>query len=129
MIRLLPTNEFLTLLNGEVILAPPGGFGSIFWKCEEMKGWLGFRNTVSGKMLSNHLGEHLCCMMDKHKGCEYVCVRKSPEEGYVILMSYWKCAETLWPVCVREIEGAKRVVKNEGAIGDASLWEFIKVHE
>src|ERR1700760_1523535 len=50
-IREVSTGQVLTLFDGKVILASLGGPGNIHWECVETKGWLGFRNRVSGRYL------------------------------------------------------------------------------
>ena len=51
-IRSVPSEHVITLQDGKVALTRADGRGSIYWVCVETKGWLGFRNTVSGKFLA-----------------------------------------------------------------------------
>jgi hypothetical protein len=126
-IRCVSTGEVITLLKGEVVMARPGGPGSIHWVCEETKGWLGFRNPVSGKTLGHSHGEMLCCVQDHHRSCEYFCARMSPEGGYVLLMTDWKDSWTMWYLTVVEEGGTRKLTKTEKGSQDATVWEFIKV--
>ena len=69
-IRSVSSGHVLTLLDGQVLLAQPGGPGSIYWACVETKGWLGFRNPVSGKFLGHNKYGGLCCSANQHQEWE-----------------------------------------------------------
>ncbi|KAF2252127.1 hypothetical protein BU26DRAFT_251562 [Trematosphaeria pertusa] len=119
------TGHAIALRGGQVVLAPPGGRESIHWECVETKGWLGFRNPVSGKFLG-HDGRSgkLRCSGRAHEGWEWFCVRQTPEGGYVLLMTHW---EKLWPVGTMMEGGEKVLAKVENAVSDGIVWKFIKV--
>ena len=120
-IRSVSSGHVLTLLDGKIMLASPGGPGSIHWACVESKGWLGFRNTVSGKFLGHAENGTLRCSAKNHLGWEYFCVRMRPEGGYVLYMTHW---ERLWQVGMKEDWGVQKLAKIEK---DGIVWEFVKV--
>src|ERR1700712_4541908 len=66
-IRSAITGQVLTLLEGNLVMAKPGGRGSIHWACVEKNGWLGFRNPVSGKFLGHDQVGNLRCIVDQQK--------------------------------------------------------------
>jgi hypothetical protein len=120
-IRSALSGHVLTLRDGQIVMAPPGGRGSIHWACVETKGWLGFRNTVSGRFLGHDNSGRLRCVADRHQEWEKFCVRMTPEEGYVLLMTHW---ERLWQVGSVVDRGVEKLAK----IGEAGIiWEFVKV--
>jgi hypothetical protein len=111
----------ITLLNGEVIMAPQGGLGSIHWECVETDNWLGFRNVASGCYLG-HQHERLQCWVKHHKDCEYFCAR--PKGGYVSLLTGGK---RLCRVGTKREDEVERLVKLENGGFDEIAWEFIEV--
>jgi hypothetical protein len=123
-IRSVSSGHVITLRDGQVVLARPGGRGSIHWACVETKGWLGFRNTVSGRFLGHDKKGRLCCSAEQHQGWENFCVRMTPEGGYVLLMTHF---ERLWYVGIMVEQGVEKLAK----IGDRRfagiVWEFVKV--
>lgn len=122
-IRSVSSGHVITLRDGQIVLAPPGGKGSIHWTCVETKGWLGFQNSVSGRFLGHDKNGKLRCSAEEHKGWENFCVRPTPEGGFVLLMTHF---ERLWYVGSIVEQGVERLAK----IGDRSdgiLWEFIEV--
>lgn len=125
-IRSILTGHVLTLLDGKIILAPPGGRGSIHWSCVENKGWLGFRNTISGRFLGHNKNGRLCCVADRQQGWENFCVRMVPDSGYVLLMTHF---ERLWKVGLKvEGDGEKLVKMNAAEAEEGKVeWDFIKV--
>lgn len=123
-IRCAASGDILTLLDGQVVLAPPGGRGSIHWACVETKGWLGFRNTVSGRFLGHDTGGRLRCSAERHQGWENFCARMRPEGGYVLLMTHF---ERLWHVGARIERGVEKLAKIGDGGSDGTVWEFVKV--
>ncbi|MCJ1235664.1 hypothetical protein MMC14_003635 [Varicellaria rhodocarpa] len=127
-IRSVSSGHVITLLDGQVVLTQPGdnlNRGSICWACVETKGWLGFRNTVSGTFLGHDKKGRLCCVAKQHQGWERFCARMKPEGGCVLLMQHW---ERLWNVEMVEVEqGAKKLAKVEDGGLDGMVWEFIKI--
>lgn len=78
----------ITLLDGQIMLTQADGRGSIYWECVETKGWLGFRNIVSGGFLGHDIEGTLRCSAEQHQGWEYFCARARPEGGFVLLMTH-----------------------------------------
>jgi hypothetical protein len=124
-IRSVASGQVMTLLDGQIVLAPLGGRGSIHWECVENKGWLGFRNLVTGKFLG-HNGKRggLCCSAGHYQDWEKFCVRKRPEGGYIMLMTHWG---DLWPVGMKVEQEVETLAKIENRASDGVVWEFIKV--
>jgi len=123
-IRCAASGRVITLLDGQVTLMAPGGRGSIHWTCVESKGWLGFQNCVSGKLLGHNKKGRLICSADHHRGFENFCVRTRPEGGYVLLMTHH---ERLWHVGIREEQGVEKLAKIGDGASDGIVWEFVKV--
>jgi hypothetical protein len=123
-IRCVSSGHVITLLDGQIELTQPGGRGSIHWACMETKGWLGFRNTVSGKFLGHDVKGRLCCSAERHQGWEYFCVRMRPEGGCVLLMTHY---ERLWHVGIKVEQGVEKLAKIGDGGSDGIVWEFAKV--
>ena len=123
-IRSVSSGHVITLLDGQIVLTQPGGRGSIHWVCVEAKGWLGFRNTVSGKFLGHDRNGRLCCSAERHRGWEYFCDRPRPEGGCVLLMTHY---ESLWQVGIKVEQGVEKLAKIENGESDGIGWEFAKV--
>jgi len=125
-IRSASSGHVITLLDGEVVLAPPGGRGSIHWTCVDTKGWIGFRNTVSGRFLGHDKDGKLRCQADRQQGWENFCVRLRPEGRYVLLMTHF---ERLWNVGIKVERGVDKLAKIDNEKSDGLAWEFVKVEE
>jgi hypothetical protein len=123
-IRSASSGHVITLLDGQIVLAPPGGRGSIHWACVETKGWLGFQNPVSGRFLGHDIKGRLCCSGERHQGWENFCVRMRPEGGYVLLMTHF---ERLWHVGINLEQGVEKLAKIGNGGSDGIVWEFVKV--
>lgn len=125
-IRSASTGHVLTLEAGNVVLTPPGGRGSIHWACVETKGWMGFKNTVSGRFLGHDPSGKLHCNAAQHQGWENFEVRLRPDGGYVLLMTHF---ERLWYVGFKKYRGLETLAKiGDGADSEhAIVWEFVKV--
>lgn len=123
-IRSIDSGQAITLLDGQIELTQPGGHGSIHWACVETKGWLGFRNIVSGKFLGHDKQGKLCCSAERHQGWEYFCTRMRPEGGCVMLMTHH---ERLWHVGIKVEQGMEKLAKIEEGGSDGIGWEFAKV--
>ena len=106
------------------MLTQSDGRGSIYWTCVETKGWLGFRNTVSGKFLGHDAKGKLCCSVERHQSWEYFCVRMRPEGGCVLLMTHY---ERLWHVGFKVEQGVEKLAKIGDGGSDGIVWEFTKV--
>jgi hypothetical protein len=120
-IRSVSSGDVITLRDGQVVLDRPGSRGYIHWECVETKGWLGFRDIGSGRLLGHDTQGRLRCSAEQHQGWENFCVRMTPEGGYVLLMTHW---ERLWQVGICEEQGMKKLVKIGGS---GIVWEFVKV--
>jgi hypothetical protein len=123
-IRSALSGHVITLLDGQIVLARPGGRGSIHWACVETKGWLGFQNPISGRFLGHDIKGRLCCSAERHLGWENFCVRMRPEGGYVLLMTHF---ERLWHVGIKVEQGVEKLVKSGDEGSDKIVWEFVKV--
>ena len=123
-IRSVLFGDVLTLLDGQVMLTQSDGRGSIYWACVETKGWLGFRNTVSGKFLGHDAKGKLCCSAGRHQSWEYFCVRMRPKGGCVLLMTHY---DSLWHVGIKEEQGVEKLAKIGDEGSDGIVWEFAKV--
>ncbi|KAF2803367.1 uncharacterized protein BDZ99DRAFT_468324 [Mytilinidion resinicola] len=123
-IRSTSSGHVITLVDGQIILAPIGGRGSIHWVCMETKGWLGFRNKASGRLLGHDDKGNLRCAAGRHQGWENFCVRLRPEGGYVLLMTHF---ERLWHVGIKKEHGVEKLAKIGDGGNDGLVWEFVKV--
>jgi len=123
-IRCVNTGNIITLLDGQIVLVPQGDRGSIYWQCVETKGWLGFRNPVSGNFLGHDAAGKLRCSAERHQGWENFCVRLRPEGGYVLLMTHF---ERLWHVGMKVENGIDKLAKIGDGGSDGIIWEFVKV--
>ncbi len=123
-IRCVSSGHVITLLDGQIVLTQPGGRGSIHWECVETKGWLGFRNPVSGRFLGHDAKGRLCCAVGRHQGWENFSARMRPEGGYVLLMTHF---ERLWHVGIVVDQGVEKLAKISDGGSDGIVWEFIKV--
>ena len=121
-IRSVSSGHVMTLLDGRILLTQPGGRGSIHWVCVETNGWLGFRNTVSGKFLGHDNYGNLSCFAQRHQGWEHFCSRSRPEGGCVLLMKHWW--QSLLQIGIKEEQGEERLAKIEN--GDGIALEFCK---
>lgn len=123
-IRSVSSGHVITLLDGHVTLAHPGGRGSIHWACVEIKGWLGFRNLVSGKYLGHDSNGRLHCGAERHQGWEYFCVRMRPEGGCVLLMKHY---DQLWHVGIKVEQGVEKLAKIGDGGSGGMAWEFVRI--
>ena len=123
-IRSVSSGQVITLLNGRIVLARPGGCGSIHWACVETKGWLGFQNLASGRFLGHDKNGKLCCLSEQHHGWENFCVRMRPEGGYVLLIMH---LDGLWQMGIRVEWGVEKLARIEDGGSDGIVWEFVNV--
>lgn len=118
----------LTLLHGEVVLAPPESHGSQHWTCAENNGWLGFRNVASNNFVGHDAKEPggIRCISPVPTLYERVHVRprQMMDVGYSMLMEYY---EGLRPIGTRMDHGVEKLdrILTDGAHGIE--WCFIKV--
>ncbi|KAK2697302.1 hypothetical protein QWA68_003763 [Fusarium oxysporum] len=118
-IRHRDSGKVITIVNGDLRLCegfnPRGGF---HWECIERDRWLGFRNCVSGTIISHNERKKFTARVDKHQSHEYFTLRPSPQGGYELLMRH---GQELWSMAVGD-DGSELVeVRGEGA-----LWDFLK---
>lgn len=112
----------ITLQDGEIELASPTD-STAHWICIKHKGWYGFRNAVSGKLLGHNIVGDLCCFADEHKAWERFHVSPGMNGGYVLHMTDW---DSLWHVGTVEREGLERLAKVEEGDKAGLGWEFIE---
>ncbi|KAH8666152.1 hypothetical protein BGZ61DRAFT_302500, partial [Ilyonectria robusta] len=92
--------------------------GSWRWLCTEKDGFLGFRNTVSGRYLGHNIWWNMVVDGWSHKAWEHFHARRQECGGYTLLAPDW--------FTMRQIsigEGNTLVAGSEGG----TVWEFIKV--
>ena len=125
-IRSVTSGHVLTLLDGQIVLTRPGGpsSGSIHWACVKTKGWLGFRNVVSGKFLGHDAKGRLICSAERHRDWEWFHVRTRPEGGSVLLMKHY---ERLWHVGIKVEDGVERLAKISDEGEDGLVWDFVQI--
>lgn len=123
-LRCAATGHILTLIGGQVVLAPAasGRGGSDHWECMENNGWLGFRNKASGYFLGHNIHGYVLCSVSHHRGWERFCARITPEGTFFLLMTQW---ESLWYVGGSMGNGDTRLAKLWDA-KRAIAWEFVK---
>ncbi|KAG9193760.1 hypothetical protein G6011_03795 [Alternaria panax] len=126
-IRSYESGQVITFLDGKIVLDKPGGLGTFRWRCVEKKGWLGFRDPASARYLGYYQRGWIRCLVDHHQDWEYICPRKRPEGGYLLLALV---KEELVPLGVQTqesengVEQKVKVVKWDS--GDI-VWDFIEV--
>jgi hypothetical protein len=123
-IRSASSGHVITLLDGQIVMAPPGGRGSIHWACVETKGWLGFQSPISGRFLGYDAKGRLHCSANRQQEWENFCARVRPDGGYILLMTHY---ERLWHVGIRLEQGGENLAKVANGEVDGIVWEFAKV--
>lgn len=124
-IRSVATWHVITLLDGQIVLAPPtSSRGSTHWRCVETKGWLGFRNPISSKFLGHDARGRLICNADRQQGWENFAIRPKPEGGFVLLLQHF---ERLWHVGSKVESGMERLAKIADGAADGIVWEFVRI--
>ncbi|KAH8733068.1 hypothetical protein GQ44DRAFT_766131 [Phaeosphaeriaceae sp. PMI808] len=126
------TGKFLTLRNGQVTLEKADNYGAFRWTCVENKGWLGFRDPSSGRLLGYNEHGDIICSATAHNIWENMCVRQRPKGGYVLLMTHY---ESFWVAIWKELRPLGANIKNGSTNlrlwGDWSsediVWNFIEV--
>lgn len=109
-IRSISSGHLLTLQGGQVV-------------CVESKGWLGFRNSVSGKYLGHNVDGKMISGAENHWGWEYFCARMAPEGGFISVITH---KEGLQFVGASWEDGMEKLEK-VADVRSAVVWEFIKV--
>jgi hypothetical protein len=126
-IRSVTCANVLTLLDGQVVLAPSGGRGSIHWTCVETEGWFGFRNRVSNKFICHGGGDgRLKCTAEQHDRWRHFTITPVPERGYVMqMLDWWK----LRPIVVNAEDGLRTLGRTGDKLSEGIVWEFVKVEQ
>jgi hypothetical protein len=88
-IRSVSSGHVITLLDGQVVLAPRDGRGSIHWMCRESQGWLGFRNPVSNKFLTHGWNGRLECSAEEQSKMRHFTITPVSNGGYIMQMLEW----------------------------------------
>ncbi|MCJ1382647.1 hypothetical protein MMC17_005760 [Xylographa soralifera] len=123
-IRSVSSRQIITLLKGQVVLAPPGSFGSPHWECVETGGWLGFRNVAAYGLLGRDAQGLLCCSAKLHREWEKFHIGSRSDGGYVLLMTHWG---KLRPVGIKEEKGEEKLAMIEDGKANVMVWEFVEV--
>ncbi|OAG01842.1 uncharacterized protein CC84DRAFT_242146 [Paraphaeosphaeria sporulosa] len=123
-IRSISSGHVITLLDGQVVLASPGGRGSIHWSCVETEGWLGFRNRISNKFLCHDWNGRLKCSAEQSSSWRHFTITPIPKGGYVMQMLDWW---TLRPVVINPEQGLQKIGRTGNKLAEGIIWEFIKV--
>jgi hypothetical protein len=123
-IRSVASRHIITLLKGQVVLAPPGNLGSPHWECVETGGWLGFLNTASYGFLGRDGQCLLCCSVKWHREWEKFHIGSRSEGGYVLLMTHKR---ELRPVGIKEENGERKLAMIEKGNTNEIIWEFVEV--
>lgn len=122
-IRSVSSGHVITLLDEQVVLAPPGGPGSIHWACIETEGWLGFRNRTSNRFLC-HDGGRLKCLAKQQDKWRHFTVTPVPKGGYIMQMLDWW---TLRPIVIDVEKGLRTLGRTGDKLSDGIIWEFIMI--
>ncbi|KAJ4299328.1 hypothetical protein N0V90_004573 [Kalmusia sp. IMI 367209] len=123
-IRSISSGHVITLLDGQVVLASPGGRGSIHWACVETEGWMGFRNCVSNKFLCHDWNGRLKCSAEQHDAWRHFTITPVPKGGYIMQMLDWW---TLRPIVINAEKGLQKIGRTGNKLSEGIVWEFIKV--
>jgi hypothetical protein len=110
-----------------MILDKPGGLGTYRWECVEKKGWLGFQDPVSAKYLGYDSEGWIRCAADAHNDWEYICPRKRPEGGYVLLVLVRKELVPLGVHRQKTEKGWEQRIKIKDRNASAIVWDFSEV--
>ncbi|KAK0615166.1 hypothetical protein B0T17DRAFT_541244 [Bombardia bombarda] len=98
--------------------------GSWHWICVETGGWLGFRNAVSGKYLGRVKSHAIQAQVGHHQSWEYICPRRHPNGGYLLLMPDGN--DRMLKIAVHQGKGTCQSILHVTYDGETT-WEFIKV--
>ncbi|KAH7398932.1 hypothetical protein DE146DRAFT_512302 [Phaeosphaeria sp. MPI-PUGE-AT-0046c] len=123
-IRSVSCGGLLTLLDGEIILAPLSGRGSIHWTCVEFEGWFGFRNTATSKFLCHVRGGKLKCTAGDGEKWRHFTITPVAGKGYIMQMCDWWVLKSVIAV---EDHGKKTLGRWGDKLADGVVWGFIQV--
>jgi hypothetical protein len=122
-IRSTSCGNVLTLLDGHVVLAPPGGRGSILWTCIESEGWFGFRDAVSAKFICHGWDGRLKCSAEQHDAWRHFTITPVPKGGYVMQMLDWW---TLRPIVINALNGLQMLGRTGNKLSEGIVWNFLE---
>ena len=122
-IRSISCGNVLTLLDGNIVLAPPSGRGSILWTCIETKGWFGFRSCVSGKFICHGPDARLKCTAEERDGWRQFTITPVPKGGYVMQMLDWW---TLRPIVINAQNGLQKLGRTGNKLSEGIVWTFLE---
>lgn len=115
------SGRVLSHTNGELHLEDnTSRKGCWHWLCVERDGWLGFRNTASGRYLGMNVWGVLQAEVRHHQGWEYFSARQLPNGGYLL-----QSTQTIWKLLTVGFNKDGILVANTGVEG--IVWEFVKV--
>jgi hypothetical protein len=125
-IRAVSSEDVMTLLDGNVVLAPLGTHGSIYWTCIEKQGWFGFRNCSSHMFICHDGNGRLRCTAQENSGWRQFTVTPLPKGGYIMQMLDWW---TLRPIVINPEKGLQKLGRTGDKMSEGVVWEFLKVEE
>ena len=117
------TKRVIALHEGKVILSEPNWRDSYYWACTEVKGWFGFKNTVSGNYLGHNLQGWIVCLAKEQKGWEFFLPRVMPDGSYLLNMTHY---DELRHVHSTTDNGVVRLTKLKNDESEQIRWEFIR---
>ncbi|KAI1492981.1 hypothetical protein F5X96DRAFT_293740 [Biscogniauxia mediterranea] len=129
MIRDLATGKALALRDGRLTLTheagESGGCGWC-WRCTERDddgGWLGFRESVSGRYLGRDGAGGMCARATRHRAWEALLLRPLRDGGYHILTCDW------WKLRRVALAPDGEALVESRDKREAVRWEFIEVQQ
>jgi hypothetical protein len=122
-IRSLSCGNVLTLLDGDIVLAPPSGRGSILWTCIETEGWFGFRSCVSAKFICHGRDGRLKCSAGQHDSWRHFTITPVPKGGYIMQMLDWW---TLRPIVINAQNGLQKLGRTGNKLSEGIVWTFLE---
>jgi hypothetical protein len=114
----------ITLVDGQVVLAPLGSRGSIDWKCVETEGWFGFQSCVSNKFINHGWDARLKCSAELRGKCRHFTITPVSDGGYIMQMPDWW---VLRPIVINAADGLQKLGRTGNRLSEGIIWEFIKV--
>lgn len=122
-IRSVCCGNVITMLDGQVVLAPYDGGASV-WTCVESEGWFGFRNRISNKFLCHGWNGTLKCSAEQHDKWRHFTITPVPKGGYIMQMLDWW---TLRPIIVNAENGLQTLARTGNKLSQGIVWEFRQV--
>ncbi|KAF2228672.1 hypothetical protein EV356DRAFT_497838 [Viridothelium virens] len=122
LIKLASSGEFITLFEGQIVLALPHGRES-HWMCVGDEEWSGFKNLISGRFLGRDEHWRLVCDQKWHREWEKFRVKERRGGGSVLIMKHWS---TLRPIGTKMENDVEKLAMIENWESDEMIWEFIE---